>query len=157
MVERHIVEDDLTGAEIRALLEMHLQHMVDNSPKDRTNLLDIDDLEQPDATVWSIWDGDSLAGCGALREIDPTHGEIKSMRTAPEHLGQGVGRAILNHIVAEARRRGYERVSLETGSSPTFDPALRLYHSSGFEPSEPFAEYVADPFSRFLTLTLVTE
>jgi putative acetyltransferase len=149
-----IAEDDLQGDEIRALLELHMQHMLDSSPEGSTHFLDIDGLRRPDVTFWSIWDGEQLAGCGALREIDPGHGELKSMRTAPEHLGRGVGRTLLTFIVEQARARRYQRVSLETGSAPAFDAALYLYASFGFEPCGPFADYVEDPFSRFFTLAL---
>ena len=154
MTEWRIVEDSLDGAEIRSLLELHMQHMLANSPEGSTHFLDVDGLRSPDVTFWSIWDDAALAGCGALREIDATHGELKSMRTSPDHLGRGVGRVLLTYIVDEAGRRGYERVSLETGSSPAFDAALHLYTSFGFTPCDPFADYTEDPFSRFFTLTL---
>ena len=154
MTDWRIVEDNLQGNEIRALLELHMQHMLDSSPEGSTHFLDIDGLRQPDVTFWSIWDDDSLAGCGALRELDAGHGELKSMRTSPEHLGRGVGRSLLTFIVDEARRRSYRRMSLETGSAPAFDAARRLYSSFGFEPCGPFGDYAEDPFSRFFTLEL---
>jgi len=149
-----IVEDDLTGPQIRALLELHFAGMLANSPPGSCHFLDFDGLRSPDVTFWSIWDGDDLAGCGALREIDPQHGEVKSMRTAEAHLGRRVGSRMLAHIVDEARSRGYGRVSLETGSSEAFAAAIRLYEGFGFEPCGPFAGYRADPFSRFFTLEL---
>lgn len=149
-----IVEDDLTGSEIRALLHLHMEHMLASSPEGSTHFLDIDGLRQPDVTFWSIWDGVELAGCGALREIDAGHGELKSMRTSPEHLGRRVGRTLLTHIVDQARHRGYGRISLETGSSAAFDAAQHLYASFGFEACGPFADYVEDPFSRFFTMEL---
>lgn len=149
-----IVEDDLRGSEIRALLELHFRGMLDNSPAGSTHFLDIDGLRQPDVTFWSIWDGESLAGCGAMKEHDATLGELKSMRTDPAHLGRGVGRSLLTHIVDVARDRGYERVSLETGSSPAFDAALHLYESFGFVACGPFADYAESEFSRFFTLEL---
>ena len=154
MTDWRIVEDNLQGPEIRALLELHMQHMLDSSPEGSTHFLDIDGLRQPDVTFWSIWDDDSLAGCGALRELDAGHGELKSMRTSPEHLGRGVGRSLLTFIVDEARRRSYRRMSLETGSAPAFDAARHLYSSFGFEPCGPFGDYAEDPFSRFFTLEL---
>lgn len=154
MTEWRIVEDDLSGTEIRSLLELHMQSMLANSPEGSTHFLDVDGLRRTDVTFWSVWDNTDLAGCGALREIGPTHGELKSMRTAPDHLGRGVGRALLGFIVSRARGRGYERVSLETGSSPAFDAALHLYRSFGFEPCGPFGDYREDPFSRFFTLSL---
>lgn len=154
MTDWRIIEDDLSGPEVRALLELHMQHMLESSPEGSTHFLDIDGLRQPDVTFWSIWDNAVLAGCGALRAIDPTHGELKSMRTAPDHLGRGVGRTLLTHIVEQARQRGYDRVSLETGSAPAFDAALHLYASFGFEACGPFDDYREDPFSRFFTLSL---
>lgn len=146
--------DDLTGAEIRDLLELHARGMLANSPAGSCHFLDLEGLRRPDVTFWSIWDGRSLAGCGALREIDPAHGELKSMRTAQEHLGRGVGRRLLDHIVDTARVRGYGRISLETGSSPAFDAARHLYTSFGFVACGPFDSYVDNPFSRFYTLEL---
>ena len=149
-----IVEDDLTGPEIRSLLELHFRGMLDNSPEGSCHFLDIDGLRQPDVTFWSIWNDRSLAGCGALRELDRDHGELKSMRTSPDHLGQGVGRQLLVHIIDVARQREYGRVSLETGSSPAFDAARHLYDSFGFDECGPFGDYTPEPFSRFYTLEL---
>jgi putative acetyltransferase len=149
-----VVEDDLSGAEIRALLQFHFDGMLSSSPPGSCHFLDFDGLRSPDVTFWSVWDGASLAGCGALREIASGHGEVKSMRTAPEHLGRGVGSVMIDHIVAEARARGYERLSLETGSSESFAAAHRLYARVGFEPCGPFGTYTDDPFSRYYTLLL---
>lgn len=149
-----IIEDDLSGPEILALLEFHARHMEANSPLGACHYLDASGLREPDITVWSLWDGDALAGCGALREIDPTHGEIKSMRTADEHLGKGVGRTMLDHIVSTAVGRGYRRLSLETGSTPAFAAAIHLYETAGFSTCEPFAGYPDNEFSRFFTLEL---
>lgn len=146
-----IVEDDLTGIEMQALLEHHAQGMAANSPAGACHYLDLSGLQAPEVTVWSIWDTGSLAGCGALREIDSTHGEIKSMRTADEHLGKGVGRQMLDHIVAIAQERGYDRLSLETGGSPAFAAALHLYESSGFERCGPFDTYEETDFSVYMT------
>ncbi len=150
----HIIEDDLTGPEIRALLEVHFAGMLASSPADSCHFLDFDGLNAPDVTFWSIWDGDALAGCGALKEHDGELGEIKSMRTDAAHLGKRVGSQMLEHILAEARRREYKRLSLETGSGEAFAAAHALYLRYGFEYCGPFADYKEDPFSRFMTLEL---
>jgi putative acetyltransferase len=147
----HIIEDDLSGSEIRALLETHFAGMLANSPKDSCHFLDVEGLKGPDVTFWSIWDKGALAGCGALRKIDATHGEIKSMRTHDAHLRKGAAAQMLAHIIGQARVRGYQRLSLETGSTPAFVPALELYGRYGFKQCPPFADYKPDPFSRFLT------
>lgn len=149
-----IMEDDLTGPDIRALLETHFAGMLANSPEGSCHFLDFDGLNAPDVTFWSIWDRDSLAGCGALKELSPEHGEIKSMRTHADHVRKGVGAMMLTHIISEARERGYQRLSLETGSTEAFIPALALYEAHGFQFCPPFGDYVADPFSRFMTLAL---
>jgi putative acetyltransferase len=149
-----IVADDLSGDEIRDLLRLHFEGMLANSPPGSCHFLDFEGLQSDDVTFWSIWDDTALAGCGALRELDPSHGEIKSMRTAAEHLGRGVGSAMLEHLLNEARSRGYARVSLETGSGPPFAAAHRLYERFGFTSCEPFGSYQHDPFSRFMTLAL---
>lgn len=149
-----IKEDDLTGPEIRALLETHFAGMLANSPEGSCHFLDFDGLNAPDVTFWSIWDGEALAGCGALKELDAEHGEIKSMRTHAEHLRKGVGAKMLTHIISEARQRGYRRLSLETGSTEAFIPALAMYGAHGFQYCPPFGDYVEDPFSRFMTLAI---
>jgi putative acetyltransferase len=149
-----IVEDDLSGAAIRALLEVHFAGMLANSPAESCHFLDFDGLRAGDVTFWSIHKGEELAGCGALKMLDGAHGEIKSMRTDARFLRQGVAARMLVHILDEARRRGAERLSLETGSSPAFEPALALYRNHGFEDCEPFADYRPDPFSRFMTRAL---
>jgi putative acetyltransferase len=149
-----IIEDDLTGPEIRALLETHFAGMLANSPEGSCHFLDFDGLNAPDVTFWSIWDKESLAGCGALKELDAEQGEIKSMRTHADHLRKGVGAMMLTHIISEARERGYRRLSLETGSNEAFVPALALYEAHGFQYCPPFGDYVEDPFSRFMTLAL---
>lgn len=149
-----IVEDDLSGAPIRALLEVHFAGMLANSPAGSCHFLDFDGLRAGGVTFWSIHKGDELAGCGALKLIDSRHGEIKSMRTAEAFLRQGVAARMLAHIVGEARERGLERLSLETGSGPAFEPALALYRAHGFEDCDPFADYRPDPFSRFMTRAL---
>ncbi|HEY0502160.1 MAG TPA: GNAT family N-acetyltransferase [Lysobacter sp.] len=146
--------DDLTGEPIIALLQEHLRAMHATSPPESIHALDLTGLQQPAITFWTAWDGDALAGCGALKQIDPTHGEIKSMRTAGTHLRCGVASRMLAHIVEVARQRGYERLSLETGSMAYFEPARRLYASFGFMPCAPFDGYVEDPNSVFMTRRL---
>lgn len=146
--------DDLSGAAIRALLEEHLRNMYEVSPPESVHALDLAGLRKPDVTFWTAWSGDDLLGCGALKELDPLHGEIKSMRTAPAHRRKGVARAILRHIIDEAKRRAYERLSLETGSMKAFEPAQRLYASFGFTCCPPFGDYSDDPNSVFMSISL---
>lgn len=146
--------DDLSGPEIRALLEEHLRNMNEVSPPESVHALDIDKLRGPDVTFWTAWSGGELLGCGALRELTPKHGEIKSMRTSSAHRRKGVARAVLDHIMEEARTRSYDRLSLETGSMKAFEPARKLYESFGFTYCSPFADYVADPHSVFMTRRL---
>ena len=149
-----IRRDDLSGAQIRALLAEHLRNMHELSPPESVHALDISALGQPDVTFWTVWSGTELLGCGALRELTPEHGEVKSMRTAQRHRRRGVGRAMLEHIIREARMRAYERLSLETGSMKAFEPAQKLYERYGFTYCAPFAEYVEDPNSVFMTKRL---
>lgn len=149
-----IRQDDLTGPEIHALLEEHLQHMRSVSPPESVHALDLNKLRQPAITFWTVWSGDSLMGCGALKQLDATHGEIKSMRTAQPHRRSGVAHAMLTHIVEEAQRRGYARLSLETGSQDAFEPARRLYARFGFTQCGPFEGYTDDPNSVFMTRLL---
>ncbi len=149
-----IIEDDLTGPEIAALLRFHLDEMHRWSPPESVHAMPIERLRAAGVTFWSAWDGARLAGCGALKQLDPRHGEIKSMRAAPDYLGKGVGRAILRHMLAEAQRRGYRRVSLETGNPDAFLPARRLYEAHGFAGCLPFADYAGDEFSLFMTKEL---
>ncbi len=146
-----IVEDDLSGAATRALLEQHFAGMLANSPAGSCHFLDFDGLNAPDVTFWSIHEGDRLAGCGALKMLDAAHGEIKSMRTADAFLRRGVAARMLEHIIAEAQHRGVGRLSLETGSGAAFEPAIALYRRYGFADCPPFACYKPDPFSRFMT------
>ena len=146
-----IVEDDLSGAAIRALLEQHFAGMLANSPAGSCHFLDFDGLNAPDVTFWSIHEGDRLAGCGALKMLDAAHGEIKSMRTADAFLRRGVAARMLEHIIVEAQHRGVGRLSLETGSGAAFEPAIALYRRYGFADCPPFAVYKPDPFSRFMT------
>jgi putative acetyltransferase len=149
-----IIEDDLTGVEIRALLETHFAALLASSPAESCHFLDFDGLNAPDVTFWSIWDGIALAGCGALKALSLGQGEIKSMRTHADHLRKGAGAAMLKHIISQARQRGYVRLSLETGSSDAFAPARALYEAYGFAYCPPFGDYAADPFSRFMTLAI---
>lgn len=146
--------DDLTGVEIRELLAEHLQDMHVHSPPESVHALDLTGLLKPEITFWTVWADGELLGCGALKELTPAHGEIKSMRTVSAHRRGGVARAMLEHIIAEARRRSYARLSLETGSMAAFEPARRLYESFGFIYCSPFADYRNDPNSVFLTRTL---
>ena len=142
--------DHLRGAQIQALLEEHLGAMNHVSPPESVHALDLAQLRRPEITFWSAWRGESLVGCGALKEINLRHGEIKSMRTSAGHLRQGVASQLLQHIVSEAKQRGYERLSLETGSQPYFEPARNLYRSFGFVICPPFEGYVEDPNSVFM-------
>ena len=150
----NIIIDDLTHPAVLALLDEHLADMHAYSPPESVHALDHDELRAPDVTFWTAWDGEELLGCGALKELDARHGEIKSMRTSRSQLRKGVAAAILEHIIAVARERGYERLSLETGSGGPFEAALRFYERHGFDYCEPFADYVLDPFSRFMTREL---
>jgi putative acetyltransferase len=143
--------DDLSGDPTRALIGRHLLGMRANSPPESVHALAIDALLAPDVTFWSVWVRDEIAGCGALKRLDGRRGELKSMRVADAFLGRGVGRAMLEHLIAEARARGMESLWLETGSSTAFIPALRLYESAGFVRCAPFDGYTEDPFSVFMT------
>ena len=146
--------DDLSGPEIRALLDEHLSDMRAITPPGSVHALGLDTLRQPGITVWTAWSGRDLLGCGALKALSRTHGEIKSMRTSVSHRRRGVGRAMLDHILTEARSRGFARLSLETGAGAEFEPARRLYASAGFQFCGPFEGYVDDPNSAFMTLGL---
>ena len=146
--------DDLTGPEIAALLSEHLRMMYLQSPPESVHALDIGRLRQPDITMWSAWNDGELLGCAALKELDREHGEFKSMRTASRHLRKGVATALLRHILAVAQRRSYRRLSLETGSQPAFGPARNLYAQFGFQPCGPFADYIDDPNSVYMTRAL---
>ena len=149
-----IVVDDLSSPEIAALLREHLEHMHALSPPESVHALDLDSLRRPDITFWSARQEGELLGCGALKQLDPAHGEIKSMRTVRVHLRKGVAAALLKHILVEAQRRSYRRLSLETGSMEAFDPARRLYERHGFRYCGPFGDYVEDPHSVFMTREL---
>ena len=147
-------EGDLDSSDVQALLDFHFTEMRGTSPPEACHVLPLDGLRDPAVTFWSLREDGELLGVGALKELSADHGEIKSMRTAPAALGRGVGRKLLHHIVAETRRRGYRRLSLETGSTEPFAAALRLYESEGFVPCGPFGDYVDTPFTRFFTREL---
>ncbi len=149
-----IVEDDLTGEEIAALLHLHLDDLQHLSPPESVHAFSIERLKAPDVTFWSAWDRQTLAACGALKQLDVVHGEIKSMRAAPAYRGKGAGKAILRHLLVVAQERGYTRVSLETGTGDAFVPAQSLYRSHGFTDCPPFAAYSLDPFSCYMTREL---
>jgi putative acetyltransferase len=146
--------DDLTRPEIHALLEEHLANMHELSPRESVHALDVSRLRSRDITFWSVWDGAALVGCGALKQMSATEGEIKSMRTPQSMRRRGAGRAVLTHILEEARARGYRRLNLETGSHEGFVPARTLYRAFGFVECGPFGDYRTDPNSVFMTLEL---
>ena len=149
-----IREDDLEGEAVRALLALHLKAAHENSPPGHVFALDLSGLKARGVTVWSAWEGASLAGIGALKELGDGLGEVKSMRTDPRFLRKGVGSAMLSHIIAEARRRGLNNLSLETGRGPAFEPALAMYRKHGFVEGGAFAAYKPGDFSRFFHLAL---
>jgi putative acetyltransferase len=146
--------DDLSRPAVQALLDEHLQNMYELSPPESVHALDLDKLRRPEITFWTAWRGADLLGCGALKAIDATQGEVKSMRTPQARRREGAGKAILTHVVEVARSRGYERLWLETGAMDAFLPARRLYESFGFGYCGPFVGYEDDPNSVFMTLRL---
>ena len=153
----HIRLDDLSDPRIEAFMQEHLQDMYAVSPPESVHALDMDQLRQPDIAFWSAWlpdaEGDVLVGTGALKRLEGAHAELKSMRTSARHRGQGIARQLLNHLLQEARARGYARLSLETGTQPFFEPARQLYLRHGFVECGPFADYSLDPYSFFMTRT----
>jgi len=149
-----IVVDDLSGPEIARFLEEHVREMRSVSPPESKHALDLDGLRGPEVTFWSVLDAGTLVGCGAIKRLDPRHAELKSMRTAPARKRSGIASLMLEHIIAEARRLGFTRLSLETGSAEFFRPARRLYEKFGFGYCEPFADYRPDPNSVFMTRVL---
>jgi putative acetyltransferase len=146
--------DDLTRAQVHALLEEHLANMYELSPPEQVFALDLNKLRVKDITFWTVWDEQVLLGCGALKELTPTHGEIKSMRTPAAARGRGAGRAVLQHIILEAQQRSYTKLSLETGTHAAFQPAHNLYRSKGFVMSGPFGSYLPNEHSVFMELRL---
>ena len=149
--------DDLSRSAVHALLQEHLRNMHELGPPESVHALDLDKLRRPEITFWSAWEGEVLLGCGALMELDRRHGEVKSMRTPQARRRTGAGRALLMRIIEVARERGYERLSLETGSVAAFAPAHRLYESAGFTRTGPFGDYAEDPNSVFMTLALAPQ
>jgi putative acetyltransferase len=145
---------DFSDPKVKELLRLHLEGMHANSPPGHVFALDINGLRRADIAMWTVWNNDNLLAFGALKEITPNTGEIKSMRTAPVHLRQGAGTHILLHIIQKARDRRYKRLSLETGSGPAFDPALALYRKHGFSDGSAFSNYEKTPFNQFLHLEL---
>ncbi len=155
MVQYQIVIDDLSSESVRALLELHLKGMMENTPADNVFALDLTGLQQPEVTVWSVWDQPHLAGIGALKQLDDgLTGELKSMRTAPDYLRKGVGAALLECIISYATSHNFKRLSLETGSGSSFDPALSLYRMQGFFNGDAFGDYTKSEFNQFLHLAL---
>ena len=146
--------DDLSGEQTQALLRLHLAGMQANTPPEHVFALDLSGLKAPGITVWSAWVDDRIAGIGALKDLGQGAGEVKSMRTHPDFLRRGVGAALLEHIIAEARARGMHRLSLETGRGSAFEPALMLYRKRGFVDGEPFAGYTRSEFNQFLHLAI---
>jgi len=146
--------DNIDDRRVIDLLMEHLSDMAVHSPPESVHALDIDALRGDDITFWTVWEDNDLLGCGALKELNAQHAEIKSMRTSAGHLRRGVAKNLLDHILNEAARRGYTRISLETGSMSAFEPAQRLYASFGFAYCGPFADYVEDPYSVFMTRDL---
>ncbi|CAM4437691.1 GNAT family N-acetyltransferase [Paenibacillus xylanexedens] len=143
--------DDLSGIQVKDLIAEHLQGMAGDSPPESIHALNLDGLKKPEITFWCAWEAGDLMGCGAMKELNPEHAELKSMRTASAHLRKGVARKMLAHIMDVAVERGYKRISLETGSMDSFIPARKLYEDFGFEYCEPFADYILDPNSTFMT------
>jgi len=146
--------DDLRGEAVQALLLEHLGDMHGNSPACSVHALDLTGLRQPEITFWTVWDKEQLAACGALKALPGGEGEIKSMRSASAYRGRGAAQLLLQHIITEARRRGYRRLNLETGTAPFFEAARRFYLRAGFQVCGPFADYGEDPYSAFMTLAL---
>ncbi|MDW8807934.1 GNAT family N-acetyltransferase [Streptomyces scabiei] len=145
---------DLADPRVLRLLEDHLADMHAESPPESVHALDVSGLQHPAVTFWIVSEGDTVLGCVALKELDPTHGELKSMRTDAAARGRGLGRLLLEFVLAEAVARGYTRLSLETGSQEFFRPARTLYARAGFAETGPFADYRLDPLSVFMTREL---
>lgn len=146
--------DDLSRPQVHALLAEHLANMHELSPPEQVFALDLSKLRADDITFWTVWEQEELVGCGALKELTPTHGEIKSMRTPASARGRGAGRAVLAHIISVAQQRGYTKLSLETGTHAAFGPAHNLYRSKGFVISGPFGSYQPSEHSVFMELRL---
>lgn len=154
LMPMQIEVDELSRPEVHALLREHLGNMYELSPPQNVFALDLSSLRAPDITFWTVWEDDVLLGCGALKELTPELGEVKSMRTPAKLRRRGAGRLVLAHLIGVARQRGYLQLSLETGSNPAFLPAQHLYQSFGFTYSGPFGSYREDPHSVFMELRL---
>jgi putative acetyltransferase len=154
MPDYRIIEDDLRGAAVVELLAFHLAEMHELSPPCKVHAMPVERLRQPDVTFYSAWEGEALAAVGALRAIDASRGELKSMRATPAYRGKGAGEAILRHLIAEARRRGYTWLGLETGRPAAYLPAQSLYRKHGFTECEDFGDYLGDEFSVCMSRTL---
>jgi len=150
----NIVVDDLSGPQIAEFLDQHVQEMRSITPLESKHALDLDELRKPDVTFWSVRDGESVLGCGAIKRLDALHAELKAMRTAPARKRSGIASRLLEHILTEAKRMGFARLSLETGATEFFLPARKLYERFGFGYCEPFADYRPDPNSVFMTRLL---
>lgn len=153
-IQIHI--DDLSGEEAQLIVREHLASMYANTPIDSVHTLPIEMLRHSSVTFWTAWTGSELCGCGAIQTLDTEHAEIKSMRTRPRFLRQGIGQALLSHIFQDANARGFKRLSLETGSADEFVPARTMYLKNGFEICGPFGNYQVDPLSVFMTKILST-
>jgi putative acetyltransferase len=145
---------DLSDPQIVDLLRIHLAGMAANSPPGHCFALDLSGLQRPDVHVVALWDGETAIGIGALKELGPDAGEIKSMRTHPDHVRKGAGSRVLSHILDLARSRGYARVHLETGTGPAFEAAITMYRATGFSESGAFGDYVKSDFNQFFVLDL---
>ncbi|MER7542424.1 GNAT family N-acetyltransferase [Actinomadura sp.] len=152
-----IVVDDLSGPQIAEFLAEHIRQMRSITPLESKHALDLDDLRKPDVTFWSVLDDGAVVGCGALKRLDPSHAELKSMRTAPARKRSGIASRLLDHIITEARRMDFTRLSLETGSDDFFLPARNLYKKFGFTYCAPFADYRPDPHSVYMTKHLTPD
>ena len=150
----HIVEGALDDPRVVDLLRTHVTRARAETAPGSAHALDLSGLRAPDVTFWSAWEGDAVVGVGALKRLSADHGEVKSMYTTETARGQGVGSAMLRHIMAAARARGMARLSLETGSWPYFEPARAMYTRHGFVECAPFGDYRPDPNSVFMTLAL---
>jgi putative acetyltransferase len=149
-----IVVDDLSSPQVAAFLEEHIQEMRSITPLESKHALDLDGLRKPEITFWSVMDGNTLVGCGAIKRLDADHAEVKSMRTASTRRRSGVASLLLAYLIAEARRMGFTRLSLETGAAEFFQPARKLYEKFGFDYCEPFADYQPSPHNLFMTRSL---
>lgn len=150
----NVTDGDFANQKVLALLREHLAGMHANSPPSAVYALDLSGLQRPDVSFYTVWHGNDLLAIGALKEVDPMTGEVKSMRTAEAHLRRGAAAFLLEHVITTARNRGYNRLSLETGSGAAFEPALALYRRYGFENGAAFGDYEASAFNQFLHLRL---